>query len=199
MVKIGFIVEGHSEKILIESGMFKKWCQKNRITIAHPVINACGGGNLLPQHLANHIARVSQNGKLNKVVVLTDLETASSVAKVRKRIHTSEFKDKIDVVFVSVKALEAWILADGVAMAAWLKEETFHEDYPEDTPAMPREKIKQIAKDKNKLGPGSSKPSFIKRMIEKHGFSIERAAEHPHCPSVKEFSTTLKKWGEDNP
>jgi predicted ATP-dependent endonuclease of OLD family len=198
MVKIGFIVEGHSEKILIESDMFKEWCQKNRITIAHPVINAGGGGNLLPQYLANHIARVSQNGKPNKVVVLTDLETTSTVADVRERILTKESKDKIDIVFVSVKALEAWILADGAAMAAWLKEESFHEGYPEATPAMPREKIKQIAKDKNKSGPGASKPNFIKKMIVKHGFSIERAAEHPHCPSVKEFSTTLKKWGEDN-
>jgi hypothetical protein len=196
MVRIGFIVEGYSEKILIESDTFRKWCEKNEIAIVAPVINAKGGGNLLPQYLSNYIINISENGRPDKIVVLTDLENICAVEKVRQRILTEEFKDKIDFVFVSIKALEAWFLADGIAMASWLGEKTFHEDHPEETPGMPHERIKQIAKDKNKRGPGPH-PEFVKKMM-RHGFSVERAATHPHCFSAKEFHDTLKEWGRSH-
>jgi len=193
VVKIAFIVEGDSEKILIDSDMFRKWCETNGITIVEPIINAKGGGNLLPQYLSNHVANVSRNGKPDKIVVLTDLEWECAVVEVQNRILTEEFKDNIDVVFVSVKALEAWFLADDEAMSSWLKER-FHEDYPECTDNLPLERIKQIAKDRDKRGPGP-KPGFAKKMTSRHGFSLERAAEHPNCPSVKNFRDTLKEWG----
>ena len=49
MVKIGFIVEGDCEKIFIESDNFKNWANMQGIEICSPVVNAKGGGNLLPQ------------------------------------------------------------------------------------------------------------------------------------------------------
>lgn len=192
MVKIGFIVEGDSEKILIESDMFQQWCGKNGITIVDPVINAEGGGNLLPEFMANHIRRLSANGKPDKIVVLTDLETSGTVHVARKRILTGKSSKKIDFVFISIKAVEAWFLSDDKAMSAWL-ESRFHEDLPEKTQGMPWDRLKEIADKRGKRGPGS-KPMFAKKILSL-GFSIENAARHPHCPSVKEFYDTLTGWG----
>ena len=192
MVKVGFIVEGDTEKILMESGTFRKWCDTNGIAVVDPVINAQGGGNLLPKYLSNHIARLSKNGTPDKIVVLTDLEREPNVTEVRNRIQTGD----IDFIFVAVKAIEAWFLADSAAMSSCLGEKGFHEDFPEKTPNMPWERIKQIAREKKQRGPGASKPGFARKMTGNHGFSIERAAKHPNCPSAKEFHDTLKAWGQ---
>ena len=195
MVRVGFIVEGDSEKILIGSDMFRKWCEKNGITVVDPIINAQGGGNLLPEFFANYERRLSVTGRPDKIVVLTDREKAPTAAATRRRIlcvNKGKGK-KIDYVFVSVKAVEAWFLADDRAMSSWLKER-FHEEKPERTSGTPWERIKEIALSKNR-GPGSNHLAFARTIIRQHGFSIERAAKHPNCPSVKEFYDTLKEWG----
>ena len=49
MVKVGFIVEGESEKLVVESPMFQQWLHDHDCTLVTPVIDAKGGGNLLPQ------------------------------------------------------------------------------------------------------------------------------------------------------
>ena len=46
MVKVGFVVEGHCEKMLLESSHFRYWAEKHSIDICDPIINARGGGNL---------------------------------------------------------------------------------------------------------------------------------------------------------
>lgn len=51
MVKVGFIVEGESEKLVVESPMFQQWLHDHDCTLVTPVIDAKGGGNLLPQHI----------------------------------------------------------------------------------------------------------------------------------------------------
>ncbi|PTQ87123.1 hypothetical protein [Agitococcus lubricus] len=50
MVKVGFIVEGDTEKLIVESPAFVAWLVANGITLVNPVVNAKGGGNLLPQY-----------------------------------------------------------------------------------------------------------------------------------------------------
>ncbi|ASM76558.1 hypothetical protein VITFI_CDS0779 [Vitreoscilla filiformis] len=129
MVRLGFIVEGDSEKIMVESANFKRWANAQGLEICRPVINARGGGNLLPQHMASMVATLTKS-QPDHVVVLTDLETAPDIETVKVRItdtHTS-------LIFVAVKALEAWFLADTEAMRAWLKQPAFVEASPEQTP-----------------------------------------------------------------
>jgi hypothetical protein len=198
-VKVGFIVEGYSERILIESHSFKQWCIENGITVVEPVINARGGGNLLPEFFVYYEKTLSASGRPDKIVVLTDREKVPTSEMVEKRIlqvNTKKQK-RIDYVFVSVKAIEAWFLADDQAMSSWLKER-FHEEKPERTSGTPWERIKEIASSKGR-GPGSNHLAFAQTIIKSHGFSIERAATHPNCSSVKEFHKTLKSWGEGNP
>jgi hypothetical protein len=186
MVRLGFIVEGDSEKIMVESANFKRWANAQGLEICRPVINARGGGNLLPQHMASMVATLTKS-QPDHVVVLTDLETAPDIETVKVRItdtHTS-------LIFVAVKALEAWFLADTEAMRAWLKQPAFVEASPEQTPGMPWDWLKEVARQQGARGPGPSKVIFAKRFCEALNFQIANAATHPACQSAKTFHDAL--------
>lgn len=186
MVRIGFIVEGDTEKIIIESRTFKTWAESKGVEIVAPVINAKGGGNLLPQNIEPIVMQV-QRSNPNLIVILTDLEEETHVDAVRERIGL----DHADMIFVAVKAIEAWFLADSGALQKWLGEPEVHESKPEETGGMPWDRLKELSSGLGKRGPGSNKLGFAKKMCNQYGFSIERAAEHPACPSAKFFHDKL--------
>jgi hypothetical protein len=80
-------------------------------------------------------------------------------------------------------------------MRLWLKNDDFPgETQPEQTVDMPWERLKEIAINyhKKKLGPGRKKKTFTQKMIEQFGFSMERVANHPNCPSAKYFLEKLQ-------
>jgi hypothetical protein len=60
-------------------------------------------------------------------------------------------------------------------------------------PALPWERLKSLASEYNKRGPGGSKPVFAMQMTKHYGFSLKRAADHPNCPSATEFYEFLVK------
>lgn len=190
MVKVGFIVEGDTEKIIIESATFKHWAMSQGLEVCTPVINATGGGNLLPHNIGPMVKQLQQNNS-NHIVILTDLEEKPSEDIVRERIGTTH----TDLVFIAVKAIEAWFLADSAALKEWLKVDQIIEEKPEQTTGLPWIRLKEIAKSLEKRGPGSSKPGFAKLMVNEYGFSIEKAAQHPACPSAKRFHDGLINLG----
>ena len=51
MVKVGFIVEGNTEKVIVNSPQFKAFLNNIGLSIVDPVIDAKGNGNLLPQNI----------------------------------------------------------------------------------------------------------------------------------------------------
>jgi len=195
MVKVGFIVEGDTEKVLVDSKGFRDWCSGIGIEVVEPVINAGGSGNLLPHNIENYLIQI-RKATPHKIIVLTDLEVELSVDVVRRRILTDQTNDKIDAVCIAVKAVEAWFLADTNALRRWLKDSTIWEEYPEKTIAMPWLRLREIAGDLNKRGTGPSKPLFAKRITDKFGFALERAAAHGNCPSAKEFYDVLVGFGK---
>lgn len=184
--RVGFIVEGDTEKIVIDSEAFRTWARTHGIDICSPVIDAKGGGNLLPRHLGPLVERLNAE-QPDHIVILTDREDAPDVATVRQRIGTTHTR----LVFVAVKALEAWFLADSQALQTWLAVPGVSEDHPEQTPGMPWDRLKELAAQHQQRGPGGSKTQFAKRMVKHYQFSIERAAAHPHCPSATEFHAGL--------
>ncbi len=189
-MKVGFIVEGDSEKVLIESESFSRWAGEQGLEICHPVINAKGGGNLLPHHMAPMVAQLSRSNPQH-IVVLTDLEDATDVEAVKTRVtnlHTN-------LIFVAVKALEAWFLADTEAMRSWLNVPTFAEPEPEKTPGMPWDHLKEVARVSGARGPGPSKVIFARKFCRTHGFQLRRAASHPACHSAREFHDALRDMG----
>lgn len=194
MVKVGFIVEGDSEKVLIESAGFKKWASDQGLEICSPVINAKGGGNLLPHHIRPMLAQIERS-QPDHIVILTDLEDATDVEAVKTRITT----EHTDLIFIAVKALEAWFLADTDAMRRWLNAPEFFEPTPEQTPGMPWDWLKEVAKVRGSRGPGSNKVIFAKKMCGvAMQYELERAAAHPACPSAKAFRDGLLELSGNN-
>lgn len=191
MVRIGFIVEGDTEKILIDSKSFRAWAKTQGIEICTPVIDAKGGGNLLPQNIEPMLNQLRRQSP-DHIVILTDLEDAPNQEAVRQRIKSTN----ITLVFIAVKAIEAWFLADSFALQKWLGLDQVYEPKPEETPGMPWLRIKALAAELNKRGPGSTKNAFAKRMVDSYGFSIANAAQHPECPSAKSFYDGLVGLGQ---
>lgn len=191
MVKVGFIVEGDSEKVLIESAGFKNWASDQGLEICSPVINAKGGGNLLPHHIKPMLAQIERS-QPDHIVILTDLEDATDVEAVKARITT----EHTDLIFIAVKALEAWFLADTYAMRRWLNAPEFFEPTPEQTLGMPWDRLKEVAKAYGSRGPGSNKVLFAKKMCGVAlRYELEEAAAHPACPSAKTFRDGLLELG----
>ena len=186
MVRLGFIVEGDSEKIVVESAAFQAWAAHNDMTVIRPVINAKGGGNLLPQNIEPMVATLQQF-KPDHIIILTDLETEPNEAHVRQRIGDTY----TNLIFIAVKALEAWYLADSQAMQQWLNVDEFYEDHPQETPAMPWDRLGEIAKNLNRRGTGPSKVKFAEKIVKHCGFEVANAAQHPNCPSAKHFHDGL--------
>lgn len=191
MVKVGFIVEGDTEKILIESYRFKAFAKNNGVEVCSPVIDAKGGGNLLPQNILPSVARLRM-AHVDHIVILTDLETAPSVETVKARIGL----EHTNLIFVAVKAIEAWFLADTGALRRWLKIDDAFELAPEATPGMPWDRLKALAAELKVRGPGNSKPIFARNMCERYGFDLTQAALHPACPSAKLFHDELLKLAQ---
>lgn len=180
-IKVGFIVEGGSEKVIVESPQFRDFLDRNGYELVTPVIDAEGGGNLLPQNLEVFIERFDLEN-VHQIYVLTDLEDDPSIESVRQRIAHASIKFS----FVAVKALEAWYLADSSAMNSWLGITDFNEVQPEQTQGKPWDRLKEIATEKGKRGPGQ-KISFAKKITKHHGFSLVHAAQHQNCPSATEL------------
>jgi hypothetical protein len=192
MIRIGFVVEGICEKLLIESANFHAWASQHEFEIGHPVINAGGGGNLCTQNIKPFLEKCHIEANPDKIVVLTDLECEPCITAAKVRIGN----DKVNQIIVAKKALEAWFLADTTAMRHWLKNDDFPgENWPEQTTDMPWERLKDIAASyhKKKLGPGRKKKAFAQKMIEQFNFSIERAANHPNCSSARYFLEKLQR------
>jgi hypothetical protein len=190
MVKVGFIVEGDSEKVLIESAGFRKWAGGQGLEICSPVINAKGGGNLLPHHIKPMLAQFARS-QPDRIVILTDLEDAANVEAVKARITT----EHTNLIFIAVKALEAWFLADTDAMRRWLNAPEFFEPAPENSLGMPWDRLKEVANANGSRGPGSNKVIFAKKMCGALQYELERAAAHPACPSAKAFCEGLVALG----
>lgn len=187
MVRLGFIVEGETEKIICESENFKSWLLSLNIELVLPVIDAKGGGNLLPHNIETLI-NVLKGKNVDQIVVLTDIESEPDIITVKRRISSSELHD----VFVTLKAIESWFLASTPALRGWLREAEYYVDDPEDLSMLPWDRLKDITRQLGKEGPGPSKPMFARKMIERFGFDILDVLAHEKCSSIKYIQKKLK-------
>ena len=189
MVKVGFIGEGKTEQIVLESASFQEWLQQHGMERVGTVIDAGGAGNLLPDRITP--LRIELLGyRADVIVVLTDLDTDQSVNITKQRI--GEHNDQI--IIVAVKKIEAWFLADGLTLTR-LTAAPMAVDSPE-VADNPFGEIQKLLISKTGRGIGT-KPMLARRMI-KYGFTIERAAQHPNCPSARYFLTKLQTLASAN-
>lgn len=183
MVKIGFICEGDTEAKLVRSSEFQQWLNQLGLSCVMPIEDAEGNGNLLPHQIDTFRQRLFINGA-NVLFVMTDLDNDLSIEDVQYRI--GEYTNQH--IIVSVKQLEAWFLADTKTLETLLGESILIELPEEDE--KPFETIRQLFLKKTGRGVGT-KPILARRML-KYGFTIQRAAEHPNCPSARYFLNKLQ-------
>lgn len=183
VVKVAFIVEGKTERKIIEAENFVKLLHECNIELLLPVINADGNGNMLPEKLKEDIEVLKSEGA-QKIFILTDLDEDACITKTRQRI--GEGTDTI--IIIAVKQIEAWFLADSHTLSQLMNDAAFFFDFPEKEPA-PFEKLRTLFLEKTKRGVGT-KDILAARML-KYGFSLQRAAQHPNCPSAAYFLNKL--------
>lgn len=191
VVKVGFIVEGDCDRIMVESQQFRRWLHVEcGLELVQPVVDATGGGNLLEPNLPQHVELLRKQSNPDKIVVIADLDPDTQVLCITKR------KDLIgtvgiDLVLVAKTAIESWFLADTCAMQAITGNPQFIESNPEQH-ADSWARLKNVLVAETGRGPGPSKPIFAKNFVHRHGFDLSRAAAHPACPSAAYAVARLK-------
>lgn len=189
MVRVEFIGEGKTEQIVLESAPFLEWLRQNGMERVGTVIDADGAGNLLPARIESlQIELLIYQPDV--IVILTDLDSDESVRTTKQRIGETSNQ----IVIVAVKKIEAWFLADGQTLAH-LTNDSVHIDHPELVDD-PFSEIQQLFLNKTGRGVGT-KPMLARRML-KYGFTVERAAQHPNCPSARYFLTKLQTLASAN-
>ncbi len=188
MVKIGFVAEGECDTFILKSEHFRALAERLGVYVCPEIINAHGEGNLRYSNLIPFANLCYDQAETpDKIIVLTDLETEPCVIEVKKRIETSGMADKI---VVARKALEAWFLADHEGLSRYLGQRFPVVEFPEQTATMPWDELRQRVKSVSPRGVGQLKKAFAKRFAAH--FSLERAAQHPRCPSAAYFLETLR-------
>jgi hypothetical protein len=182
VVKIGFICEGDTDKMVLESSNFQAILTRMNLESVR-VEDADGGGNLLPQHIEKYRNSLHSFGA-TKIIILTDLDENTCITFTKERLKV--LPDEI--VIISVKTLESWFLADSQVMSQLIGKD-FSFEFPEND-NNPFETIKRIFQEATSRGVGTKR--ILTRRILKYGFSIQSAANHPNCPSAKYFLNHLQ-------
>ena len=195
MVTVGFVVEGPSDRWLIESELFRKWLREDcNLEVVDPVVDAAGNGNMCNRNIGAFVKNLRTEAKPDKVVVLADLDPDERVpcVQARKEVIGSQ---GIDLIVIAKKAIESWFLADTKAMSRWLGAAAFYEKAPETLDGMPWDRLKELGR-KRGSGPGP-KVSFPRKFILCHEFDVRRAAQHANCPSARYFVERLCALGNE--
>lgn len=183
MVSVGFIVEGDTEKCVVESEAFRSWLQVEcGCAAADPVVNANGKDNLLPHRLPLFVTQARKAGNPDVVVVLADLDPDPETPCISVRKERIAIEG-VDLVIIARPSIEAWFLADTKAMQSKINSGAIFESDPESL-SNPWERVRDVLKEYAGRGPGTNKLAFAKSLVDRHGFEIKNAARHPACPSA---------------
>ncbi len=195
MVKIGFICEGETEKLVVDSDAFQEILVSFKLDFVGSV-NADGNGNLLPKNIIPHTKTLERLGA-EITIILTDLDEDACITKTKERIHPNELAEEgifqNQIILVSVKQIEAWFLADSKTLSKLFKS-NFEFSNPEEE-QNPFQTLKNLFVEKTSRGIGSFKPKFARKMLN-NGFSIVHASQHSSCESARYFLNKLKGLGE---
>ena len=192
MVKIGFIVEGGAEKIIISSKSFYDFLKSKNIEIID-IFDAEGEGNFkVSNHKIEQFFKILNNRNVDYIIILTDLEEDPCISYTKDKIFIYN-KDKQKTI-VSVKTIESWFLADSKTLSKIFKTNDYYFENPEITINKPFEIIKEEFIKHTGRGISKSRNRLAKKMLN-NGFNILNSASHPNCRSAKyliEFLSNLK-------
>jgi len=191
MVKVGFLVEGGCERIVLKSAAFQSFLAEKLIQPIGDVIDMDGKGNLQvsSKRMQSQVKALRDLGA-DWIVVLRDMDNAASFDSVKAEVYIAN-----DItVCMAVQELEAWFVADSDTLSI-LFNTSFHYEEPE-TILKPATFLHDQRMHYTQRGI-KDKKGFAATMINK-GFSIERAAGHPNCPSARYFLNKLQTLASAN-
>lgn len=181
-MKIGIIVEGFCERIILKSPAFLNFLQLNDLKITGDVVNLEGKGQLNTRRMETQ-AQVLRDKGAEWIFVLRDKDNAPCFTSVKQEVYQAT-----DVkICVAVNEIEAWFLADSETLSAIFRQH-FHFKLPE-SERKPYERLKELFV-KNQHYRIPDKKIFTSKMVNQ-GFTVERAAAHPNCPSARYFLQKL--------
>lgn len=109
--------------------------------------------------------------------------------EVKSRIDQSGIND----VFIAEQAIEAWFIADKMAIRKLLEGVSDEDiEHPKSHINL-YEYIRSLANKLELRGVGS-KITLVKRMVDRFEFSVENAGMHPNWPSAKYMVDILTKY-----
>ncbi|WP_460926123.1 hypothetical protein [Spirosoma agri] len=169
--------------------MFFEFLQANNLELVDEIINAKGKDNLNRPSTESY-AQILRNQGAEWIIILRDQEHEPCITSVKTQtIYADDIK-----VFVAVRMLETWFLADSETLSTLFRSDFFFH-YPEQD-LNPAETLKSLYIQHRGRGIDDKK-KFTNLMLGK-GFSIERAAAHPNCPSAHYFLTKLQTLASAN-
>jgi hypothetical protein len=184
VVKVGFIVEGETEKLIIDSENFQSLLTELKIDCVSEAINASGNGNLLPQNIIPFRETLKDLGA-EYIIILTDKDNDACITMTRQRVTEREKQ----IIIVAVQQIESWFLADSQTLSTMTEPDFFFE-LPESA-SVPFETIGNLILTKKGRGIGTRKTRFALNFL-RNGFSHQRVAQHPNCHSAAYFLNKLR-------
>ncbi len=190
MVKIGFIVEGHCEKAVLGSAAFQAYLKETGILSVREVQNAKGKDNLANE-TATSLAQIARDKGAEHTVVLRDMDSLADVEAAKNEVIQA---DDLSVC-VAVQELEAWFLADSETISTVFKTNFFFDKPEQETD--PFTTLNNLSRQFRQGRGIDDKRKFTNLMLA-NGFTIEKAARHPNCPSAQYFLSTLQTLASAN-
>ncbi|WP_375447980.1 hypothetical protein [uncultured Fibrella sp.] len=185
MVKLGIICEGESESVIFSTPNFREWLFRLNIEFVGFAITGSKTQykeNLLPVH-----RRVLIDLGAERIIALLDMDNDSCITFTKQSIP--QFDDQ--VIVVAVKEFENWYLADSQALSSFVGKNTFIEK--------PEEELEADRLIISLYGQRFSKSKIkLANSMKRCGFTIERAAGHPNCPSARYFLNKLQTLASAN-
>jgi len=186
MVKVDFICEGNTEKIIVDSENFRNLLNIKKCKVGR-VINAEGKGNIHKE--------IIKSTDADYVFIFTDLDndncpliTIENHIKKSKRADKKYKKNKKHIFIIAIKEIESWFLADKKAM----KNLKIHFNKNPEELEEPKDKINSLL-NKNRRRKILIGEEVIATKFINAGFSIENAAQNQYCTSAKHFIKKLNK------
>ena len=194
MVKVGFLIEGDTERVIVQSEAFQDLCKSLGIEVIRSVFpphKKERGKDIFknPEKIASFINILSDMGA-SVIFCIRDLEDLPNISIAKDEIASM---DKRITKIIVVRKIESWFLADIVTIEKYFNNAVTSQ-FPEvQFPELlfkPDEKLKEVSV-ATRNGKGIGDKLLFAKSLVRNGFSIQRAAAHPNCPSATYFLNKL--------
>jgi hypothetical protein len=196
MIRVGFIVEGDSERIVYESEDFQNLLKRLNLTSVGVISPQTRTKFFDPEQLKMYYENMLKN-KPDKVFIIIDKENETEcLSKIKNSICCIDQQNQINI--IQVITLESWFLADSVALSSAFKR-NYKFETPEKTDGHPFDELQREFIVNTDRGLGLKESTLpARKMVNKYKFSVENAAKHPNCPSAKYFLDKLSELSSNS-